>query len=235
MERSVERPIVNWVENTCLGVVTAAAATLLFEGALFLRAMRVDLEPVAAEAQASIAAANATLQNAAALEGKISAATDKFSAAADQETAYWQKTQAQVYKLITDSKEIMVRTDRSLNDGLVPRLETTLDGTTALQASAMKNLADTTAEIDATIAALRPAIDNSVTATAAAAKNLNDLAIHETLAHVDGASANVDAATADISAFVHRETTPVRGTWNVLKKFLQEFAGPAAQVATAVK
>ena len=46
---------------------------------------------------------------------------------------------------------------------------------------------------------------------------------------------NLDATSSDIHAFVHRETTPVRGTWNLIKNFLMEFAGPAAQVATAAK
>lgn len=48
-------------------------------------------------------------------------------------------------------------------------------------------------------------------------------------------SANMQAATKDIASFVHRETAPVKGTWNVIKAFLREFAGPAADVTTAIK
>lgn len=49
------------------------------------------------------------------------------------------------------------------------------------------------------------------------------------------ATANLAATTADIRAFVHRETAPVRGTWHVIKDFLFSVAGPAASVATSLK
>ena len=55
------------------------------------------------------------------------------------------------------------------------------------------------------------------------------------LASGEQTTANLADTTKDIKDYVHRETAPVRGTWNVLKSFLREFAGPAAQVATAVK
>jgi ABC-type transporter Mla subunit MlaD len=225
----------NLFENICLGTVTAIAAVLLIEGALFLRSARLDIAPIAASTQRAIDNADSLLHQTGVTIEQINEATQKFSAAADQQTAYWQKTQLQVYKLITDTKEIMVRSDRSLNDVLVPRISASLDASTDLQVSAMRNLTDTTARIDDTIDALRPMIDNGIRATAAAATAMSDPAIHETLTHVDGVSGNLDTTSADIQAFVHRETTPVRGTWNVVKKFLQEFAGPAAQVATATK
>jgi hypothetical protein len=222
-------------EAICAAIVTAAAAFLMIEGGLFLRELRIQVDPIAVHAQVAIQQANIDLSELFVVESSVYDATQKVSDAADQQSAYWQKTQLQVYKLITDTKEIMVRTDRSLNDILVPRISASLDASTALQVSAMRNLTDTTARIDDTIDALRPMIDNGIHATAAASAVMSDPVIHETLAHVDGAAGNVDAATSDIAEFVHRETTPVRGTWNVVKKFLQEFAGPAAQVATAVK
>lgn len=222
-------------EAICAAIVTAAAAFLMIEGGLFLRDARSDLAPVAFHAQSALMQAENDLRGAALVEMKILESTQKFSDAADEQAAYWQKTQLQVYKLITDMKEIMVRTDRSLNDVLVPRISASLDASVALETSAARNLTDTTAKIDDTIDALRPMIDNGIRATAAAATAMSDPAIHETLAHVDGAAGNLDATTSDIHAFVHRETTPVRGTWNVIKAFLRDFAGPAAQVATSAK
>ena len=59
--------------------------------------------------------------------------------------------------------------------------------------------------------------------------------IHATFLNIASGTAHLDASAADVQTFIHRETTPVRGTWNVIKAFLQEFAGPAAQVATAAK
>lgn len=59
--------------------------------------------------------------------------------------------------------------------------------------------------------------------------------ISATLAHINHSAANVDQTTADFAAFVHRETTPIRGTWNVLRSTLEHLAAPAANVATAIK
>jgi hypothetical protein len=216
------------IESICVSIVTIAAAFVMIEGGLLFRDARLQIAAIALDADIAI-------QNAQGTFARASAAEDKLSNAADEQAAYWQKTQLQVYKLITDTKEIMVRTDRSLNDILVPKISASLDASTALQVSAMRNLTDTTARVDDTIDAFRPIIDNGIRATSAAATAMSDPAIHETLGHVDGAAGNLDATTSDIHAFVHRETTPVRGTWNVIKTFLRDFAGPAAQVATSVK
>lgn len=59
--------------------------------------------------------------------------------------------------------------------------------------------------------------------------------LNATSAGAAATSSNVAATSADIRAFTHRELAPARGTWNVVKGFLRSFAGPAAQVATAVK
>lgn len=95
-----------------------------------------------------------------------------------------------------------------------------------------------------------PAVTEAVTGVAldshellgAATADLQDPALRGAAANVQAATAqlnatseNISAATQDIAAFVHRETTPVRGTWNVIKAFLREFAGPAAQVTTAIR
>ena len=103
-------------EAICAAIVTAAAAFLMIEGGLFLRDARSDLAPVAFHAQSALMQAENDLRGAALVEMKILESTQKFSDAADEQAAYWQKTQLQVYKLITDTKEIMVRTDRSLNN-----------------------------------------------------------------------------------------------------------------------
>lgn len=218
-----------------LAVMALSAAFTLAEAGLFFREARLALAPIADSAQRTIDNADLLLHQTGVMVEQVNQDAVKFSGAADAQAAYWQKTQLQVYKLITDTKEIMVRTDRSLNDVLVPRVAASLDASTALQVSAMRNLTDTTARIDDTIDELRPIIDNGIRATTAAASAMSDPEIHETLTHVDGVSSNLEATTGDIQAFVHRETTPVRGTWNVIKAFLRDFAGPAAQVATSVK
>jgi len=87
---------------------------------------------------------------------------------------------------------------------------------------------------------LEPVLANASAAAANAARLSADPAIAGILANLNatssstaGTAANIDATTGDIRAFVHRETAPVKGTWNVIKSFLMEFAGPVAEIFTA--
>jgi hypothetical protein len=222
-------------EKICLGTITVCAATLLLEGSVFVHHQDQHTATLAAGAADTLNKTNALLSQTAQMEQTVFTTAGSYSAQLAQQSATLEKSQLQLYKTITDLKEIFVRTDRSLNDVLVPKLAASLDASTALETSATRNLTDTTVKIDDTIDALRPMIDGGIRATTAAAEAMSDPAIHETATHVDGVSANLEATSADIRDFVHRETTPVRGTWNVIKAFLQEFAGPLAQVATATK
>ena len=210
-------------ENVCLGLVTAAAVVLLYEGALFLRAARLDLAPVAD----MIKKTNALLDQTTRAEQTVFDATAAFSAQLEKQSADWQKSQIQFYKTITDMKEIIVDTNDSLNHKLVPRLSDALDASTALEISAARNLTDTTIKIDDTIDALRLMIDNGIRATAAAATAMADPAIHESLDHLDAGAGNLEGMsadgkkmTADAASYVHRMTTPARGTWNTVKYLL---------------
>ncbi len=66
-------------------------------------------------------------------------------------------------------------------------------------------------------------------------KEAGDPAIHETLTHVEGVAGNLDATSADLKKIADQWAAPVRGVWNHLKIFAFEIAGPAAQVATAIR
>jgi len=218
-------------ESICLGVVTACAAVLLIEGALFVREARVDVDKITGEAEGWNRGVWNVLGDTSAAMKVAAQIGAKERNDFDAQQAYY-KDLSQKSGTLLDS---LTTTVDSFNGTVLPRVAAALDGTTALETNASRDLTDTTIKIDGTIDDLRPIIDNGIKVTAAAAASMSDPAIHETLAHVDGVSGNLDATSADIRAFVHRETTPVRGTWNVIKAFLAEFAGPAAQVATAAK
>jgi hypothetical protein len=224
MNEWIAREIRFWL----LVAIAIAALLILWRLSVLTIHLQADVDSMTAKFNLLLTTGNETLTEA------KSASTQAALAAAEQR-AYWNKTSLETYKTMAALRLIIVRTDQSVNDVLVPRISASLDASTALERTATESVADTTARLDATIDALRPAIDASIAATSAAARDLSDPAIHETLAHVDGVAGNADAASRDIAAFVHRETTPARGTWNVIKSFLREFAGPAAQVATAVK
>lgn len=89
----------------------------------------------------------------------------------------------------------------------------------------------------AAVDALQPSLQNFAAASLTLSNGLADTLPHitATSAHVESATGHIDGAAGDVQAFIHRETAPVRGTWNIIKSFLQQFAGPAAQVATAAK
>lgn len=151
-----------------------------------------------------------------------------------------------------DVEQLVADTDSSLNDmpvpgtptGLLPQLSITVaaqnEHLAAIESQAQQNLAD----LDSSEKQLAPAIDNFNAASASLALNLPGILrnVQDTTAqtvtigkNLSGTTDAMDASAHDIQAFVHRETTPVRGTWHVVKGFLDSIAGPAAQVATSVK
>jgi ABC-type transporter Mla subunit MlaD len=89
----------------------------------------------------------------------------------------------------------------------------------------------------ASIDALQPSLQNFAAASLTLSDGLSATLPHiaATSAHVESATGHLDGAAADVQSFIHRETSPVRGTWNIVKSFLMEVAGPAAQVATSIK
>lgn len=209
---------------------------------IFLYRLSLKIDAVTVPTTSLVITANQAMQNLRDAAASARDASEQAKLAATEQRAYWKKTSLEMYKTMAALRLTIVRTDESFNNVLMPKLATSLDASVTLQESAMKDLSDAIGKVDVTIDALRPAIDGGIAATQAASaameaagKNMADPAIHETLAHVDGVAGNLDATSGDIRTFVHRETTPVRGTWNVIKAFLRDFAGPAAQVATSVK
>jgi ABC-type transporter Mla subunit MlaD len=218
-------------EKICLGAATAGVFFLLIEAGLFLREERIDSDKITAQTVGlALPIKNALAQ--------IASAAKTFAQVGAQERNAFQEQQNYFRGLTSRTNTLFDTANTTLtvfNATVLPRVAAALDGTTTIETSAARDLMDTTIKIDGAIDALRPMIDGGIRATTAAAAAMSDPAIHETLAHVDGVAGNLDATSGDIRTFVHRETTPVRGTWNVIKSFLMEFAGPAAQVATAAK
>jgi ABC-type transporter Mla subunit MlaD len=221
---------------------TISIVVLVIGILIFLWKLSVKIDSLNGHATSLLTTTNAAMENLRDAAAEARDASEQAKLAATEQRAYWNKTSLETYKTMAALRLTIVRTDESLNNVLLPKLATSLDATAALEASAASDLSDVTGKVDRTIDALRPEIDASIGATQAASaametasKTMADPAIHETLAHVDGVAGNLDATSGDIRQFVHRETTPVRGTWNVIKAFLRDFAGPAAQVATSVK
>lgn len=217
------------LEIFCLLLITTCLALLLIELALLARTARTSLVTLSKNLDALAVTANQTV-----VEARDASTQAKL--AATEQRAYWQKTSLETYKTMASLRLTIVRTDRSVNDELVPRLALALDNTNKLAAAAAGDLQQT-------VDSLRPTLANLATASASAATAMSDPAIHETLAHVDEASAHAaitsaeaaqiashlnDAAT-DFAAYVHRLTAPARGVWT----FAKELLGLAAQARQA--
>jgi len=218
-----------------LTAVTVAALFLLGDLAELARHLQRDADSMAANVNTLLVTGNDTMAKAREASEQAILASTAIAQAAVEQRAYWNKTSLETYKTMAALRLAIVRTNESLNDTIAPRMSGSLDASIDLQRAATERL-------NRTMDDLRPAIANLVESSAAASaamqaagRDLSDPAIAETLRHVDGAAGHVDDTSGDIAAFVHRETTPVRGTWNVIKSFLREFAGPSAQVATAIK
>ena len=219
----------NWdaVKTAALIAVAIGILILCYELSLLARASRQDLASVTANLNTLIVTANQTALNLRDAAASARDASEQAKLAAIEQRAYWAKTSLETYKTMAAVRLTIVRTDRSLNDVLVPKLSLTLDGTTELSRSAAANLARTMDE-------LQPTLQNMGRASAAAADTMADPAIRETLAHLEETSkhaadtadqtaqamANVNATTRDVAAYVHRMTTPVRGTWSLVKELL---------------
>lgn len=131
----------------------------------------------------------------------------------------------------------ITNTDAQLNVALLPELRDTIakqqQAFSLIESQATRNLAD----LDAAENQLTPALANFNRASAALANQIPPILgnVQATSANTASTTAELEASAHDIRIFLDRELAPVRGTWNVIKGFLMEFAGPAAQVATAFK
>src|SRR6185312_6623812 len=137
-------------------------------------------------------------------------------------TRTWQKKQNAIAdQALTDERSLNTAL-RSLND-----TENSLSTLIREQESAASTLETAASESFTKIGALSDSVNSELSPIFARTS--------QSAANIADTTASMDASAHDVQAFIHRETTPVRGTWNVIKSFLREFAGPAAQVATATK
>src|ERR1700681_4696537 len=102
---------------------------LFYELSLLARAARQDLASITANLNTLIITANQT-----AVQARD--ASEQAKLAAIEQRAYWAKTSLETYKTMAAVRLTIVRTDRSLNDVLVPHLTASLDSTTELSRSA---------------------------------------------------------------------------------------------------
>jgi hypothetical protein len=223
-----------WTQKTAslfgtIALLAIAIAILVFfyEMSLLARSLRVDLGALTANTNALLVTANQAA-------GQARDASEQAKLAAVEQRAYWNKTSLETYKTMASLRLTIVRVDHSVNDDLAPRLGRSLDATTDLSRTAAANLARTMEELQPTLSNLGRASAAAAVASEEASKIIADPHIRETLANLEETSAfakatadasaqtmqHVEGSTRDIQAYVHRETAPARGTWNLFRELL---------------
>jgi hypothetical protein len=137
------------------------------------------------------------------------------------------------------ANDLLRHTDAELNGpaGVLPALRSAVaiqsHDIASLELTLQTNLQD----LDNAENALTPALRHFNDSAAALADGLPPILhnVNTTTVNVAGTTAELQASAHDVRVYLDRELAPVRGTWNLIKSFLVTFAGPAAQVATAVK
>ena len=221
------------LEHVLLSAFTGAAIFLLVEAGLFVRDVRFKTIPELTQAVTEVRR-TALITGVAAknLQKASDSWKEKQDLVADQALAATSQLNSDLRSLdvlLFTANVMLERQGRSLEslEGQGTALLSHTDAQISNMSDAIlpvaynlqettQNAASSTAALNSAILRIAPDIESTSRSTAQTATNVQD-------------------TTADVKSFVHRETTPVRGTWNVIKSFLFEIAGPAASVATSVK
>lgn len=214
----------------CALVLTACLASLTLHVDTLVIDARDDLNNATLQLNLALSSANDAIED-------VHAAAAQLGKASAAEQAYWSKTSAELYKTTAAARLVLVRTDHSLNDVLVPDLHRELMDTDQVTVALAGDITRTSLQ-------LTPTLQNLAKASEAAAQAMADPHIGETLANVDAASAqlaataqNVDTATGNISNTtaridrrVQQLTTPPRLSVRIAEAAL-EYTVKAAQIA----
>jgi hypothetical protein len=166
--------ILTLVTIVCVVALSAGGVAVLLEVRGLVRDVRTDSAAIAKDTTQTMV----LVREAAA---HTADASQQASLAAAEQRAYWQKTSVETYKTMASLRLTIVRTDKSLNDVLVPQLAKTLNDTDVTIVQAGAAVSDTQKN-------LQPSLINLARASAAAADAMADPHLRETLANVDATS-----------------------------------------------
>jgi ABC-type transporter Mla subunit MlaD len=192
------------------------------------------LSDTAGQARYTLDNVNRLVREAAQTSANLRHATAEWETSSKQQAAYFTAAALKTGAVLDSAQSAIASIERSAD---TLNLELSDIGTRSAA-----SMAEIASSVEQTQKDLAPVLANAAAATANVAKASADPSIAESLKHLDGTagqleltSQHIEGATKDIQAFVHRETSPVRGTWNLIRSFIATLAGPLAQVATAAK
>jgi hypothetical protein len=212
------------VKEAALAIIAISFMAVCIQAVRLMGAFERDLNQSAADMHALVLPTEKAEADIAAASLAIAQVTAKERNAFDAQNVYFTKLSAQ-----TDA------TFGEINDNILPHVDSVLD----ISASSISGIGSSASDLIRSGSVSVGKIDPLLEALTA---RVNDPQYDAILQHADVSMANLETmsvngarATTDIADFTHRELAPVKGTWNLIKHFLMEFAGPSAQVATAIK
>jgi hypothetical protein len=182
------------VKTVCIVAFTAMACLVLADVHLALRDLRRDAGGLTSQVSTTLAQINATEKDTSA---KLAADEQQISDTAVAVKHIVQRADQQLY-------------GRDLRSGLFGQAAALLARFDALAAQETQDLHGTALDVHATIAALQPALANLTAASAAAADDLADPAIRDSLHHIDAAAVNVAGTSQQflgVTTDMHKGTT----------------------------
>ena len=195
--------------------VVALIAFPAIEGGLLLRDADRKIKAV------DVVALNQTIQH-------LDAVTAKVSAAADEQTTYWATEQRETTKVIAGLKEVIVRTDCSLNGGpgcvgALPQLSATLAQIQSATAETSTNLNTSLVTANKQLEQLQPILADMQATSDALAKQTPAILSNtaDTSVQLKQVAQNANAVTQDSKKIADHYTQiilhPAHSIWHALK------------------
>jgi len=176
----------------CLVALSAAGVAVLLETRRLLRDVRADEAKFSAKGLAVMDVVKQAAEHA-------RDASDQARGAAVEQRKNLQAELREIKKATADVHDLLIHTDLNVNgthnhpeSGVLPRLALLLSDTDVLARQ-------TAAGVQQAMNGLQPSLDNMARASAAAAEQMGNPKIRETIAHADEVSANVAAATQSLA------------------------------------
>lgn len=187
--------------------------------AVKLPLMLEDADLVTRHVYASLTLLDDATQNLSATIHEVQGAAQNLKATSAAEQTYWNKTAQQTSLAARDMRQLIARTDRELNDKLLPDLDT---------------------QLTQTATAAQFGFESLTKASDALTFQINDPAIAQTLEALHGVSLNLVSATAHADdslshvdhtlAYYDKELTTPLGFWKTLGKTVLSTGSQAGNV-----
>jgi hypothetical protein len=162
----------------------------------------------------------------------VQAATADWHSASQAQKESWAGIERQATRDLKDADTLIRNADVEVNTSLLPALTSAVSDQDARLSGLEQQTGKSLAALQVEEERLAPVLEQAAVAMKNAADRTGDPALAEAAKNFADASQSLKGGAADVAAFIHRETTPVRGTWNAIKSFIKTF-GPTAAAAAA--